>query len=52
MSMLIHVITLLGSLFKPQRQLILENMALRQQVTMLRQSVKRHYATASCWQKL
>ncbi len=40
MSMLTLVITFLGSLFKSQRQLVLENLALRQQVTMLRQSVK------------
>jgi hypothetical protein len=47
MSTLTLLITLLGSLFKPQRQLILENLALRQQVTMLRQSVKRPRATAA-----
>ena len=41
MSILRLVITFLGSLFKSQRQLVLENLALRQQVTMLRQSVKR-----------
>jgi hypothetical protein len=34
-----------GSLFKSQRQLALENLALRQQVTMLRQSVKQLRAT-------
>jgi hypothetical protein len=33
-------------LIKSQRQLFLENLALRQQVTMLRQSVKRPHATA------
>jgi hypothetical protein len=47
MSTLTLLITLLGSLFKPQRQLILENLALRQQVTMLRQSVKQTRATAA-----
>jgi len=41
MSILTLVITFLGSLFKSQRQLALENLALRQQVTMLQQSVKR-----------
>jgi len=41
MSILTLVITFLGSLFKPQRQLRLENLALRQQVAMLQQSVKR-----------
>ena len=35
------------SLFKSQRQLILENLALKQQVAMLRQSVKRPRATAA-----
>jgi putative transposase len=39
------VVTFLGSLFKSQRQLVLETVALRQQVTMLRQSVKRPRAT-------
>jgi hypothetical protein len=39
------VITFLGSLFKSQRQLVLENRALRQQVTMLLQSVKHLRAT-------
>jgi hypothetical protein len=34
-----------GSLFKSRRQLVLENLALRQQVAMLRQSVKRPRAT-------
>jgi hypothetical protein len=33
------------ALFKSQRQLILENLALKQQVAMLRQSVKRPRAT-------
>ena len=41
MSILTLVITFLGSLFKSQRQLRLENLALRQQVAMLQQSVKR-----------
>jgi hypothetical protein len=33
MSILTLQITLLGALFKSQRQLVLENLALRQQVT-------------------
>ena len=41
MSMLTLVISFLGSLLKSQRQLRLENLALRQQVAMLQQSVKR-----------
>jgi hypothetical protein len=41
MSILTLVITFLGSLLKSQRQLRLENLALRQQVAMLQQSVKR-----------
>ena len=45
MSILRLVATLFSSLFKSQRQLALENLALRQQVTMLRQSVKRPSAT-------
>ena len=45
MSILRLVVTFVASLFKSQRQLALENMALRQQVTMLRQSVKRPRAT-------
>jgi hypothetical protein len=52
MSILTLVITFPCSLFKSQRQLDLENLALRQQVTihtMLRQSVKRHRATAYGW---
>ena len=49
MSILRLVVTFLGSLFKSQRQLLLENLALRQQVTMLRQSVKRYRATAREW---
>ena len=47
MSILTLLIIFLGALFKSQRQLILENLALRQQVTMLRQSVKRPRATAA-----
>jgi hypothetical protein len=50
MSILRLAVAFLLSLFKSQRQLILENLALRQQVTMLRQSVKRHYATSLWWQ--
>ena len=45
MSILRLVVTFAALLFKSQRQLALENMALRQQVTMLRQSVKRPRAT-------
>jgi hypothetical protein len=45
MSILILVGTFLRSLFKSRRQLVLENLALRQQVTLLRQSVKRPRAT-------
>jgi hypothetical protein len=44
-SILHLVVTFLGALFKFQRQLTLENLALRQQVSMLRQSVKRPRAT-------
>ena len=47
MSILTLVITFLGSLLKSQRQLRLENLALRQQVTMLRQSVGRPRATVA-----
>jgi putative transposase len=47
MSTLTLLIKFLGSLFKSHRQLVLENLALRQQVTMLRQSVKRPRATAA-----
>ena len=47
MSILRFVVTFLGSLFKSQRQLFLENLALRQQIAMLRQSVKRD----SSWNK-
>jgi hypothetical protein len=41
MSILGLTISFLLSLFKSQCQLVLENLALRQQVTMLRQSVKK-----------
>jgi len=41
MSILGLTISFLLSLFKSQRQLVLENLARRQQVTMLRQSVKK-----------
>ena len=41
MSILGLTISFLLSLFKSQRQLVLVNLALRQQVTMLRQSVKK-----------
>ncbi len=47
MSILTLLITFLGSLFKSQCQLVLENLALRQQVTMLRQSVKCPRATVA-----
>jgi hypothetical protein len=49
MSILHLVVTFLGALFKSQRQLTLENLALRQQVSMLRQSVKRPRATVYGW---
>ena len=39
------IITFLRSLFISRRQLVLENLALKQQVAMLRQSVKRPSAT-------
>ena len=41
MSILGLTISFLPSLFKSQHQLVLENLALRQQVTMLRQSVRK-----------
>ena len=47
MSILRLVAAFLGSLFKSKRQLVLENLALRQQVTMLRQSVRRPHATTA-----
>ena len=45
MSIFHLVAAFLGSLCKSKRQLVLENLALRQQVPMLRQSVKRPRAT-------
>ncbi len=39
MPVLRLVVTFVHSLFKSRRQLVLENLALRQQVAMLRQSV-------------
>ena len=47
MSILRLAAAFLLSLFRSQRQLILENLALKQQVAMLRQSVKRPRATAA-----
>ena len=47
MSILRLSITILLSLIKSRRQLLLENVALRQQVTMLRQSVKRPRTTTA-----
>jgi putative transposase len=47
MSILTLLVTFLGSFFKSHRQLALENLALRQQVAMLRQSVRRPRATAT-----
>jgi hypothetical protein len=47
MSILTLLIIFLGALFNSQRQLVLENLALRQQVVMLRQSVKRPRATTA-----
>ena len=41
MPLFIIAVMFLRSVFKSRRQLLLENLALRQQVTMLRQSVKR-----------
>jgi hypothetical protein len=52
MSILRLVVTFLGSLFKSRRQLVLENLALKQQVAMLRQSVKRPTATAAATARL
>lgn len=45
MSILHLVATFVGPLFKSKRQLVLENLALKQQVAMLRQSVRRPRAT-------
>jgi transposase InsO family protein len=47
MSILSLAIALLLSLTKSRHQLLLENLALRQQVTMLRQSVKRPRTTTA-----
>jgi hypothetical protein len=47
MSILRLVVSFILCLLKSQRQLVLENLALRQQVTMLRQSVKRPRATSA-----
>ena len=47
MSIFHLAIALLLSLTKSRRQLLLENLALRQQVTMLRQSVKRPRTTTA-----
>ena len=47
MSIIRLVVTFFGSLFKSRRQLALEGLALKQQVAMLRQSVKRPTATAA-----
>jgi len=47
MSILTILIPFLGSSFNSHSQLILENLALRQRVTMLRQSVKRPCAMAA-----
>jgi putative transposase len=47
MSFLILSVTFLRSFFIARHQLVLENLALRQQVTMLRQSVKRPRATVA-----
>ena len=45
MPFFILAVMFLRSVFKSRRQLLLENLALRQQVTMLRKSVKRPRAT-------
>ncbi|MEH6583527.1 MAG: integrase core domain-containing protein [Halioglobus sp.] len=47
MSLLILIVTFLRSFLRSRHQLVLENLALRQQVTMLRQSVKRPRATVA-----
>ena len=41
MPFLLHIATFVHSLFKSHRQLTLENLALRQQLAMLKSSVKR-----------
>jgi len=47
MSILRLVVSFILSLLKSQHQLVLDNLALKQPVTMLRQSVKRLRATAA-----
>jgi len=47
MPFFILAVIFLRSVFKSRRQLLLENLALRQQVTMLRKSVKRPRATVA-----
>ena len=47
MPFFIIAVMLFRSVLKSRRQLLLENLALRQQVTMLRQSVKRPRATVA-----
>lgn len=47
MPFLILAVIFLRSVFKSRRQLLLENLALRQQVTMLRKSVKRPRSTVA-----
>lgn len=47
MPFFILAVMFLRSVFKSRRQLLLENLALRQQVTMLRKSVKRPRATVA-----
>ena len=47
MSFLILIVTFLRSFLKSRHQLVLENLASRQQVTMLRQSAKRPRATVA-----
>jgi hypothetical protein len=47
MPILLLVLTFVHSLFKSQRLLILENLALRQQVAMLRRSVRRPRVSAA-----
>jgi hypothetical protein len=41
MPFFLHIATFVHSLFKPHGQLALENLALRQQLAMLKPSVKR-----------
>lgn len=47
MPFFILAVMFVRSVFKSRRQLLLENLALRQQVTMLRKSVKRPRATVA-----